>query len=71
MDEIKPGDKVKINVNSLKWQEKTLTPKFLEFIDENVNTIFTVKAYLPFNGYLYTFVENDTWLFYVDNLIKL
>ena len=36
MDEIKPGDKVRINIKAFDWQKNTLTPKFMEFINQNL-----------------------------------
>jgi len=65
----KPGDKVKINVKSFEWQEKELTPKFLKYINDNMDTIFTLKEYQK-GRVLWTFEEDDTWLFYFGNLIK-
>ena len=70
MDEIKPGDRVRINIQAFDWQKNTLTPKFMEFVNRNADTIFTVKEYKKDSG-LFTFVENYTWLFWVGNLIKL
>jgi len=70
MSEIESGDKVRINIQAFDWQKDTLTPKFIEFINRNADTIFTVKKYGK-DGSLWTFVENDTWLFWVGNLIKL
>jgi hypothetical protein len=70
MDEIKPGDRVRINIKAFDWQKNTLTPKFMEFVNRNADTIFTVKEYKE-DSSLYTFVENDTWLFWVGNLTKL
>ena len=66
----KSGDKVKINVNAFDWQRNTLTEKFLDFIDNNIDTIFTLKEYSS-NSNLWTFEEDSLWLLYEDSLIKI
>jgi len=66
----KSGDKVKINVDAFDWQRNTLTEKFLDFIDNNIDTIFTLKEYSS-NSNLWTFEEDSLWLLYEDNLIKI
>jgi len=66
----KPGDKVKINLNAFEWQKKELAPNFLEWINQNADTVFTLKAHKE-NSVLWEFEENDTWLFYFGNLTKV
>lgn len=66
----KPNDKVKISVDVFTWQRGTLTDKFLNFIDSNVDTVFTLKEY-KLNSKLWMFEEDPLWLFYEDNLIKV
>jgi len=66
----KSGDKVKINVDAFDWQRNTLTEKFLDFIDNNIDTIFTLKEYSS-NSNLWTFEEDSLWLLYEDSLIKI
>jgi len=70
MDELKPGDKVKIDVKAFDWKKKTLTKKFLDFVYSNADTIFTLKEYNT-RRILWEFEEDDTWLFWADDLIKV
>jgi hypothetical protein len=41
---LKPKDKVKINPEAFAWQVNSLTPKFLKYINDNANTVFTLKS---------------------------
>ncbi len=61
--------KVKIKIDNLYKRKKELSNKFLDFLEENKNTIFTVKLDEKHpHGILYTFEENDIWLFYENDL---
>jgi hypothetical protein len=68
VNNLKSGMKVKINVNAFEWKKHTLTQKFLDYINSNKDNIFTLKQYGK-DGILWAFEEDDTWLFYWEDLI--
>ena len=63
--ELKIGDKVKINVQEYFWK-KDLAPAFKKFLDENIDTIFTIKYKM-----LCELKEDSRWLIYTKYLIKV
>jgi hypothetical protein len=69
-EEFNIGDKVKINIRAFDWQRNGLTKNFINFIDKNADTIFTLKESQGGRKILWTFEENDIWLFWYGNLIK-
>jgi hypothetical protein len=68
LQELHNGDKVRINVHAFDWQKNELTDKFIDYMNRNEDTIFTAKHE---RGQLWTFEEDDMWLFWVNNLIKV
>jgi multidrug resistance efflux pump len=70
INNLKPGMKVKINIDAFEWKKHTLTQKFLDYINSNKDTIFTLKQYDD-DGVRWTFEEDDMWLFYWGDLILL
>ena len=72
---IKEGEKVKLNVKKITsrpdWQR--LTERYRTFVMENANTVFTVKYEEKYGGTpsLVTFDEDNTWLFWVGDLIVI
>ena len=71
MNELEPGDKVKIDVKAFDWRKKGLTKKFLDFVYSNADTIFTIRESRNGVRILWEFEEDDTWLFWGDDLIKI
>jgi hypothetical protein len=65
------GDKVKINIKAFDWQRGGLTKNFINFIDKNIDTIFTLKESQGGRKILWTFEEDNIWLFWYGNLIKV
>lgn len=66
--ELKIGDKVKINVQEYFWK-KDLAPAFKKFLDENIDTIFTIKSFTKYKM-LCELKEDSRWLIYTKYLIK-
>ena len=66
--ELKIGDKVKINVQEYFWK-KDLLPAFKKFLDENIDTIFTIKSFTKYKM-LCELKEDSRWLIYTKYLIK-
>jgi hypothetical protein len=64
----KDGDKVKINVDKYANKNDIYTTKFLKFIDENRDTVFTVKRYKT-NSSFWVLEEEPMWIIHEDNLI--
>ena len=62
--------KVRINVDRILKDEARSNPNFINFIQNNHNTVFTAITD-PHAKSMYTFKENDTWLFLEDDLIKV
>jgi len=64
----KDGDRVRINASQIKdsrdWPD--MNPKYKAFVEENEDTVFTVKMERPV---LATFEEDNTWWFYTGDLI--
>lgn len=60
--------KVKINVNSYKKAE--LSDIFINFIEENEDTVFTAKEIINMPD-IYKLEGNDIWRFHELNLIKV
>lgn len=67
--ELKIGDKVKINVQEYFWK-KDLLPTFKKFLDENIDTIFTIKSFTK-HKMLCELKEDSRWLIYTKYLIKV
>lgn len=65
--------KVKIIIeNFTEKRRKDLSQKFIDFIENNQHKIFTVKQEKKYIGTeLYTFKEDDTWLFHVSDLRRV
>jgi hypothetical protein len=64
----KDGDKVKINVDNYANKKDIYTTKFLKFIDENRDTVFTIKRYKS-NTSFWVLEEEPMWIIHEDNLI--
>jgi hypothetical protein len=62
------GDKVKINIESYDWQRNTLTEIFKNFIDNNKDTVFTIKGMSSLK-YLCELKEDDRWRIPINYLI--
>ena len=67
--ELKIGDKVKINVQEYLWK-KDLLPAFEKFLDENIDTIFTIKSFTKYKM-LCELKEDSRWLIYTKYLIRV
>ena len=66
------GKKVKIIVENYEKEKEMYNPLFLSFINENKDTIFTVKQEKKYKGTsIYTFKENDTFVFHESNLRRI
>lgn len=63
------GKPVKIKVDQILDTKNKLSNKYIEFINENKERVFIAKkdGKHP-KGVLYTFEEDDTWLFWEDDL---
>jgi hypothetical protein len=56
--------KVKIIIEKFTDRKNELSQKFINFVENNQYKIFTCKQDKKYKGTdLYTFKENDTWLF--------
>lgn len=66
----KDGDKAKINVDNYANKRDIFTMKFLKFLDENRDTIFTIKRY-KVNTSFWKIEEAPMWIIHEDNLIKI
>lgn len=72
---IRDGEKVKLNVDQIKkgkdWHK--LNNKYKSFVLNNANTIFTVKFEEKYGDKpsLVTFAEDNIWLWWVEDLIRL
>ena len=64
----KDGDKVKINVDNYANKKDIYTTKSLKFIDENRDTVFTIKRYKS-NTSFWVLEEEPMWIIHEDNLI--
>jgi len=62
--------KVKLNIKKIFKDKNKRNPLFVKFIENNKDTIFTAITDNKTKS-LYTFKENDTWLFYEDDLIEI
>lgn len=62
--------KVKIKYEQIMTRKNDYSQKYINFLNKNKNTIFTAKIDKKHkNGkLLYTFAENDTWLFWEGDL---
>lgn len=69
-NELKEGDKIKLDVKKITESKgyQNLNPKYKEFVESNVNTVFT--AHLEQKG-LISLIEQPEWLFWSGNLIKV
>lgn len=70
---IKDGDKVKLNIKSIKSHPDyfSLSDEYKNFIDENKDTIFTVNSENNRLKSIVGLVEEPCWLFWVGDLIKI
>lgn len=70
VSELKEGDKVKLDVKKITESKdyQKLNPKYQEFVESNIDTIFT--AHLEQRG-LISLIEQPEWLFWGGNLIKV
>lgn len=60
---------MRIKYEQILSREQDLSQKYLNFLNENKNTIFTVKKDKKHpDGVLYTFKGNDLWLFHENDL---
>ena len=68
--DIVEGEKVKLNVENLKARQnyERMTDLYKEFIDANVNTVFTAHVERPT---LISLKEEPKWLFWCGDLIKV
>lgn len=64
----KDGDKVKINVDKYANKKDIYTTKFLKFIEENRDTVFTIKRYKS-NTSFWLLEEEPIWIIHEDNLV--
>ena len=64
----KIGDKVKIDVDAYTWNRHTYNNIFLNFIDNNKETVFTIKSLSSYN-ILSELEEAGEWLFPTQYLI--
>jgi hypothetical protein len=62
--------KVKLNVDKILNNEKRNNSKFIKFVKENKDKIFTAVMNSKMNS-MYNFKEDDTWLFYESDLIEI
>ena len=69
-DKLKAGDKVRINIEAMRWQKDSYTPEFWEWLENNQDTIFTLIAHNKY-GILWGIEEDKRWLLYADYLIKV
>ena len=61
------GSKVKINIEEIKKSNLERSMSFLDFIESNIDTIFTVKSTTPHIAFL----EESIFSFWEDHLIVL
>ncbi len=68
--DIVEGEKVKLDIGKIKARRnyERMTAKYKEFIDNNIDTVFT--AHIE-RKTLVSFVEEPKWLFWSGDLIKL
>ena len=68
--EIVEGEKVKLNVESIKSRKnyERMSDLYKEFINSNTDTIFTAHVERPT---LISFVEEPKWLFWCGDLTKV
>ena len=69
---IKEYDKVRLNVEKIKSRKDypRMQKEYQKFIDENKDTVFTVH-YEKEKSNCVTFVEDNTWLFWIGDLRKV
>lgn len=70
--------KVKINVDEILSRKRSFSQKYLKFLDENKNKIFTAEYYSRIgkspSKYFYTLKEDDSdikWIFTADDFILI
>ena len=69
---MREGKKVKIRTENFNKNKHWYSKKFLKFISQNKNKIYTLKKVNKYpNGFMWTFVEDDTWLFAETDLEKI
>lgn len=62
--------KVKLNADKILQDKARANPKFIDFIKNNRNTVFTAITDKKMNT-MYTFKEDSTWLFLEDDLVEV
>lgn len=69
------GRKVKINVEKIKKRQKKMLPNYQEFIENNIDKVFTAQATKNTQEpELYTLIEDKSkpkWVFWAEDLIVL
>lgn len=70
VNQLKAGDKVKIDVDKYQWKKGSYTPEFLQWLEDNRNTIFTLVPHLK-GKVMWGLEEDPRWLIYNDDLIKV
>lgn len=72
---VSAGDKVKINFDQISGRIDylKLNENYRKFVEENKNTVFTAGNSLNAGTArnLVSFVEDDTWLFWCGDLLKV
>jgi hypothetical protein len=69
-NKLKEGDKVKIDIEKFQWKKDSYTPIFLQWLEDNRDTIFTVMKRGK-NDIMWAIEEDSKWLLYCDDLIKV
>jgi sRNA-binding carbon storage regulator CsrA len=70
---LKNGDKVKLNVEAIKNRPNYIhmNENYKKFVDENENSVFTVKLEYETNNRVVSFEEESSWLFWCGDLILI
>ena len=64
------GDKVKLNLKNFDWELKTLSSPFVEFLNNNKDTVFTLVKHGSGN-ILWALEEDPRWTVFWAKLIKV
>lgn len=70
VNQLKAGDKVKIDIEKYQWKKGSYTPFFLQWLEDNKDTIFTLVVHKK-NSVMWGLEEDSRWLIYNDDLIKI
>lgn len=70
INQLKAGDKVKIDVEKYQWKKASYTPEFLQWLEDNKDTVFTLVVHSK-GKVLWGLKEEPRWLIYNDDLIKI